>query len=74
MSGKHTPEADANARLIASAPALLDALVAIMNARDHYAEYLEYPDAGGGPAADQGFDDWAADLAEAAISSATGGE
>lgn len=39
------------------------ALRKIRDARDFYAEHQEWP-ASGGPGADQGFDDWAADLAD----------
>ena len=44
------------------------ALIQITKARDHNADYGEYPK--GLLGEDQAFDDWAADLAEAALSDA----
>lgn len=43
-------------------------LASIVEARDIYARTGEYPSPDdGGPGDDQGFDDWAADVAEAAL-------
>ena len=44
-----------------------DALDTIRNARDFHADEGRYPDPPYGPGTDQAFDDWAADLADAAI-------
>jgi hypothetical protein len=53
-----------NAHLLAAAPALRVALTRIRNARDFGAEGVSVPD---GPAPDQEFDDWAADVADEAL-------
>lgn len=60
----------ANVRLITAAPEMYDALRAIADARDYAAENDgAYPF--GTLADDQCFDDWAADLASAAIAKVT---
>ena len=46
---------------------LLIALMKIMYARDHNAEHGNYPAFPDGPSDDQGFDDWAADVAGTAL-------
>ena len=51
---------------------LRSALARIINARDHCAEHNEYPPHPLGPNNDQGFDDWAADIAERALDMAGG--
>lgn len=43
------------------------ALLQIVNARDYCAEHCSYPDPPHGPGPGQAFDDWAADIAEAAL-------
>jgi hypothetical protein len=62
------PEAEANALLIARAPAMFAALQTIRDARDEHAASGKYPF---DPAL-RSFDDWAADIADAAIDAATG--
>ncbi len=42
-------------------------LAPIVTARDEYAETGRYPPSGDGPGPDQGFDDWAADIAEKCV-------
>ena len=46
---------------------LVIALMKIMCARDHNAEHGNYPAFPDGPSDDQGFDDWAADVAGTAL-------
>jgi len=63
-------EVDANARLIAAAPALAEALRTIQHARDYCGEHGIYPpEVSLGDASDryQCFDDWAADVAKNAL-------
>ena len=60
----------ADARLIAAAPDLLEALKKIRDERDYLAEHGIYSP--NGPAAPDCFDDWAADIADTAIAKATG--
>lgn len=54
-----------------AAPDMLAALKAIRDTRDYFAEHNKYPPNTIGK--DQCFDDWAADLAAAAIRKASGG-
>jgi len=58
-------EAEANARLIAAAPTMLDALLTIREARDRHAATGQLPDGY------ETIDDYAADVADAAIQKAT---
>lgn len=60
-----------NRRLKALNAEMLEALKRIRDARDYHAEHGEWPPAVFG--ADQEFDDWAADVADAAIAKATNG-
>ena len=43
------------------------ALNKIVRARDHHADHASYPTPPNGPTEDQCFDDWAAEVAEAAL-------
>lgn len=54
-------------RIQAEAPAMVEALRAIAEQRDHFAEHGRYALGHFRPADDQAFDDWAADLASAIL-------
>ncbi len=64
---KDVPYLKANARLIAAAPAMLEALQRIVRQRDYAAEHGHYEEI----PSDLCFDDWAADIAAEAIDLAT---
>lgn len=65
----HAP-AEEIGRMVAAAPDLLAALARIRDARDHNAETGRWP--ADTVMSDQCFDDWAADVASAAIAKAGG--